>query len=36
MDNGTLTIHGLWNDIGAGTVEHYDENEKKFFTLSKD
>ena len=36
MDNGTLTIHGLWNDIGAGTVEHYDEDKKRFFTLPKD
>ena len=36
MDNGTLTIHGLWNDIGAGTVEHYDEDNKRFFTLPKD
>ncbi len=24
VENGTLTLHGLWNDIGDGSVEVYD------------
>lgn len=35
LENGTLTIHGLWNDIGEGNVEYYDAEKKKFTTLNK-
>ncbi len=24
VEDGTLTIHGLWNDTGEGLLEHYD------------
>ena len=35
VESGALTIHGLWNDIGEGNVEYYDEKEKKFITLNE-
>ena len=27
---GTLTLHGLWNDIGEGALEHYDPQDDSF------
>jgi carbonic anhydrase len=27
---GTLTLHGLWNDIGEGGLEHYDPQTDSF------
>ena len=35
VESGALTIHGLWNDIGEGNVEYYDEKKKKFISLNK-
>ena len=33
VEAGDLTLHGLWNDIGAGGVEYYDCDEEKFLPL---
>lgn len=30
VEDEMLTLHGLWNDIGEGTLEHYDAEEMKF------
>ena len=30
VEDEMLTLHGLWNDIGEGTLEHYDPEEMKF------
>lgn len=30
---GTLTLHGLWNDIGEGGLEHYDPQQDKFIPI---
>lgn len=27
---GTLTVHGLWHDIGEGEIEHYSATDDKF------
>ena len=27
---GTLTLHGLWNDIGSGGIEQYDPDTNAF------
>ncbi|MGB2015996.1 MAG: carbonic anhydrase [Candidatus Puniceispirillum sp.] len=34
VENGTLTLHGLWNDIGAGELYCYDEKSGKFEQLT--
>ncbi|MBK5933482.1 carbonic anhydrase [Rhodovulum imhoffii] len=33
VEAGDLTVHALWNDIGAGAVEYYDETEKAFLPV---
>ncbi|OUD09829.1 carbonic anhydrase [Marivivens niveibacter] len=33
MDKGTLSIHGLWNNIGEGTLDMYDADEGKFVQI---
>ena len=30
VSSGELTLHGLWNDIGEGNLEHYDPKTKSF------
>ena len=30
VDAGEMTIHGLWNDIGEGTLEQYDPAAGRF------
>ncbi|WP_298851229.1 carbonic anhydrase [uncultured Ruegeria sp.] len=30
VDQGALSLHGLWTDIGAGGLESYDPHQKKF------
>jgi len=30
VSNGSLSLHGLWNDIGTGTVEFYDSESDAF------
>ncbi|NNU79168.1 carbonic anhydrase [Halovulum dunhuangense] len=30
VDSGDLALHGLWNDIGTGALEHYDAYLDKF------
>jgi len=30
VENGSLSLHGLWNDIGEGTLEQYLPSEGKF------
>ncbi len=33
VEAGTLTLHGLWNDIGAGGLEGFDPDEDRFVPL---
>lgn len=33
VEDGTLSIHGLWNDIGEGTLEGYDPTMKSFVAI---
>ncbi len=33
VDEGRLTLHGCWNDIGAGTLEVYDPEEGGFVAI---
>ncbi len=30
VDSGVLSLHGLWTDIGAGALEHYDSDQGAF------
>jgi len=30
VENGTLSLHGLWNDIGEGALEYYDREADDF------
>ncbi|MCL6282778.1 carbonic anhydrase [Ruegeria sp. 2012CJ41-6] len=30
VENDTLSLHGLWTDIGAGGLEYYDPSSQKF------
>lgn len=30
VTQGELTLHGLWNDIGEGSLEHYDPQTERF------
>ena len=30
VENGTLSLHGLWTDIGEGTLLEYDPTERIF------
>lgn len=33
VDEGQLSIHGLWTDIGEGGLEHYDHGTGKFYAV---
>ena len=33
IEAGELSLHGLWNDIGEGTLECYDSSKEKFTPL---
>lgn len=33
VENGCLSLHGLWNDIGEGTLEQYLPSEGKFSVI---
>lgn len=33
VDAGDLTLHGVWNDIGDGSLESYDSETKRFVQL---
>ena len=33
VETGELSLHGLWNDIGEGTLECYDSLRKQFYPL---
>ncbi len=33
VENGDLTLHGLYNDIGDGTLDYYDTAEARFVTV---
>jgi len=33
VDDGSLSLHGLWTDIGAGGLECYDPNQGKFLPV---
>ncbi len=33
VDDERLTLHGLWTEIGAGTLEHYDAASNTFVTV---
>lgn len=33
VEAGEMTLHGLWNDIGSGSLEHYDPVAKAFVAL---
>jgi carbonic anhydrase len=33
VEDGTLSLHGLWNDIGEGTLESYDPDVDGFVTI---
>lgn len=33
VENGDLTLHGLYNDIGDGTLDYYDAAEARFVTV---
>jgi carbonic anhydrase len=33
VEEGTLSLHGLWNDIGEGTLESYDPDVDGFVTI---
>ena len=33
IEDGTLSVHGLWNDIGEGTLEVYDPNVSDFVVV---
>lgn len=33
VDSGEMTLHGLWNDIGDGSLEHYDGSAGQFIPL---
>ncbi len=33
VDDGRLTLHGLWHDIGEGTLEAWDEARRDFVPL---
>lgn len=33
VENGSLTLHGLWNDIGEGGLEAYDSDIKDFVVI---
>ena len=30
VEDGTLSLHGLWTDIGEGSLEYYDAKAHKF------
>jgi len=30
---GLLSLHGCWNDIGEGGLEHYDRKERAFIPV---
>ena len=33
VNSGTLTLHGLWTDIGEGSLENYDPEAKSFLPV---
>ena len=33
VGDGMLSLHGLWNHIGEGSLEHYDPSEKSFVAV---
>ena len=33
VDEGVLSIHGLWTDIGEGGLEHYDHSSGMFYAV---
>lgn len=33
VTDGTLTLHGLWHDIGSGALEQYDAGQDRFLPL---
>ncbi len=33
VDSGKLSLHGLWNDIGAGGLEAYDPSQNQFVAI---
>ena len=33
VDNDTLSLHGVWNDIGDGGLEAYDPNTDAFSAI---
>ncbi len=33
VESGEMTLHGLWNDIGAGGLEHFDPASNRFVAL---
>lgn len=33
VTDGTLTLHGLWHDIGSGVLEQYDAGQDRFLPL---
>ena len=33
IEDGTLSVHGLWNDIGEGSLESYDPKSGEFKTI---
>ena len=33
VEDGMLSLHGLWNHIGEGSLEHYDPSEKGFVAV---
>lgn len=33
VDSGELSLHGLWNDIGEGGLEYYDQKENRFLEV---
>lgn len=33
VETGRLSLHGLWNDIGAGSLEYYDDKDNAFHSV---
>lgn len=33
VNNGTLSLHGLWTDIGEGSLEYYEAKDDKFLPV---
>ena len=33
LQQDMLTLHGLWNDIGEGGLEHYEPSQRSFVSI---